>query len=117
MENRVVQQAIRKLADLFPNESGRVGAKSALAMGAVVGAAAVAQILFTSYRAYSDDACQWSSTCGGGCCCQYFLNQPGTDPCHRHCFASEQACINGTPQNAYGHHCHDGGANPNSCLS
>ena len=81
MESRVVQQAIRKLADLFPNESGRVGAKSALAMGAVVGAAVLAQMIFAP-SALAHPECQDTLDCTQGanwCCCSY----AGGD--HQHC--------------------------------
>lgn len=75
MESRVVQQAIRKLTDLFPNESGRVGAKSALAMGAVIGAAAIAQMMFAS-SAQAHVGCIATDQCSPSqqfpqCCCKY----------------------------------------------
>ncbi|MBI1927373.1 hypothetical protein HYR99_24435 [Candidatus Poribacteria bacterium] len=107
MENRVVQEAVRKLADLIPNESGRVGAKSALAMGAVVSAAAIAQMLFTS-SAQSDTACAWWSDCQASspstCCCDFSApDQWGNPVHHRHCMKQSDCDL------ILNSHCHDGG--------
>ena len=73
MREGMGQRTIHKLSDFLSNESGRVGAKSALAMGGLVGAAALTQMMFVP-EAQAHDNCDVTNDCTGGnniCCCRY----------------------------------------------
>ena len=79
MREGMGQRTIQKLSDFLSNESGRVGAKSALAMGGLVGAAALTQMMFApEAEAHYVKGCgSWAdcatfaNTTGETCCCLY----------------------------------------------
>lgn len=83
MREGIGQRTIHKLSDFLSNESGRVGAKSALAMGGLVGAAALTQMMFApEAKAHLVQGCGgWAdcATFGGNnwCCCAYTPNHGG----------------------------------------
>ena len=72
MREGIGQRTIHKLSDFLSNESGRVGAKSALAMGGLVGAAALTQMMFAP-EAQAHSNCKVTNDCVTGgfetCCC------------------------------------------------
>ena len=84
MREGIGQRTIHKLSDFLSNESGRVGAKSALAMGGLVGAAALTQLMFAP-EAPAHNNCSDTNDCvtGGNnvCCCSH---QKG-GVWHKHC--------------------------------
>ena len=77
MREGMGQRTIHKLSDFLSNESGRVGAKSALAMGGLVGAAALTQMMFApEAKAHLVQGCEdwadcatFANTTGETCCC------------------------------------------------
>ena len=74
MREGIGQRTIHKLSDFLSNESGRVGAKSALAMGGLIGAAALTQMMFAP-EAQAHDNCRFNNDCVTGdndtCCCHH----------------------------------------------
>ena len=74
MREGIGQRTIHKLSDFLSNESGRVGAKSALAMGGLVGAAALTQMMFAP-EAQAHSNCKVNNDCVTGdntvCCCHH----------------------------------------------
>ena len=74
MRAGIGQRTIHKLSDFLSNESGRVGAKSALAMGGLVGAAALTQMMFASEaQAHLVEGCKDGNSCTTfplHCCCK-----------------------------------------------
>lgn len=98
MREGIGQKAIHKLSDFLSNESGRVGAKSALAMGGLVGAAALTQMMFApEAEAHKVEGCKgWKScatfanTTGETCCCSYVKKGHGGTN-HFHC-KTPRAC-------------------------
>lgn len=88
MKERIGQQAIHKLIDFLSNESGRVGAKSALAMGGLVGAAALTQMMFApEAKAHLFGGCVDANDCNGNhqCCCRYVSTHNGIPHSHFTC--------------------------------
>ena len=85
MREGIGQRTIHKLSDFLSNESGRVGAKSALAMGGLVGAAALTQMMFAP-EAQAHDNCRDGNDCVTGgrnrCCCSHMDHE---DNWHKHC--------------------------------
>ena len=86
MREGVGQKTIHKLSDFLSNESGRVGAKSALAMGGLVGAAALTQMMFApETQAHFVDGCQAGNDCATfalNCCCKTVVDP---DKIHLRC--------------------------------
>ena len=82
MREGIGQRTIHKLSDFLSNESGRVGAKSALAMGGLVGAAALTQMTFApEAKAHLVQGCTDGNDCttygNNYCCCSYTPNHGG----------------------------------------
>ena len=76
MREGIGQRTIHKLSDFLSNESGRVGAKSALAMGGLVGAAALTQMMFApETQAHELEGCRGWQNCATfgdtSCCCNW----------------------------------------------
>ena len=97
MREGIGQRTIHKLSDFLSNESGRVGAKSALAMGGLVGAAALTQMMFAP-EAQAHNNCDDAADCvtGGAnvCCCSHIVRE-GPDNnvrWHKHCM-DKRTCI------------------------
>ena len=84
MREGIGQRTIHKLSDFLSNESGRVGAKSALAMGGLVGAAALTQMMFAP-ETQAHDNCRVTNDCVTGgfetCCCAQLKD----DVWHKEC--------------------------------
>ncbi len=79
MREGIGQKAIHKLSDFLSNESGRVGAKSALAMGGLIGAAALTQMMFApETQAHLVEGCTDTNDCttygNNYCCCSYTVD-------------------------------------------
>ena len=98
MRTGISQKAIHKLSDFLSNESGRVGAKSALAMGGLVGTAALTQIVFTpETQAHRVEGCEDVNDCttfgNNQCCCSYVVNHDDNpNKIHSYC-KTQLACL------------------------
>ena len=90
MREGIGQRTIHKLSDFLSNESGRVGAKSALAMGGLVGAAALTQMVFApETQAHLVEGCTDTNDCttfgNTQCCCKRQIIHDKKDPNHFYC--------------------------------
>ena len=105
MREGIGQRTIHKLSDFLSNESGRVGAKSALAMGGLVGAAALTQMAFTpEAQAHLVNGCNNVNDCttfgNFHCCCSVVVDHDNDpDKIHFRCklraqCAGGNACVN-----------------------
>ena len=95
MREGIGQRTIHKLSDFLSNESGRVGAKSALAMGGLVGAAALTQMMFAP-EAQAHSNCDEGNDCVTGdrktCCCSHIVEDG--KPRHTHCLDRDVCVLN-----------------------
>ena len=96
MGEGIGQRTIHKLSDFLSNESGRVGAKSALAMGGLVGAAALTQMMFAP-EAQAHSNCDEANDCVTGdrqtCCCSHIVkDSKGNEIRDKHCM-DRGACV------------------------
>ena len=93
MREGIGQKAIHKLSDFLSNESGRVGAKSALVMGGLVGAAALTQMMFAP-EAQAHNNCKEANDCVTGdhtvCCCDHIVGKKR----HLHCMDRGVCLVN-----------------------
>ena len=90
MREGIGQKAIHKLSDFLSNDSGRVGAKSALAMGGLVGAAALTQMMFApEAEAHTVNGCTDTNDCttfgDTQCCCARQIIHDDGKPTHFYC--------------------------------
>lgn len=90
MREGIGQRTIHKLSDFLSNESGRVGAKSALAMGGLVGAAALTQMMFApEAQAHLVEGCKDGNNCATfalHCCCKTVVDHDNSpDKIHLRC--------------------------------
>ena len=105
MREGIGQRTIHKLSDFLSNESGRVGAKSALVMGGLVGAAALTQMVFApETQAHLVNGCFDTNDCttfgNFHCCCEVQVDHDDNpNKAHFRCkhraqCADGNACVN-----------------------